>query len=174
MLGIWVVILLIASCFCVFYAFRSTGHVDNSTISTVDVHQYLGKWYEVARFDHRFERGMTHCTATYSLQKNGKIKVINQGKRNGKWKTSEGKAKMTKTPGLLRVSFFGPFYSDYRIMMLGDDYEYALVGGGSSNYLWILSRTPQLDQSTIDRIIDEANYRGYETNKLIWVDQRGS
>lgn len=86
---------------------------------------------------------------------------------------SEGKAKTTKEPGVLRVSFFGPFYSDYRIMMLGEDYSYALVGGDDGDYLWILSRTPHLEQSVIDRIIEEANYRGYETNKLIWVDQRG-
>lgn len=173
LLGFWCIILLIAACVYTFLACGSKGNVDNSTVSSVNLHQYMGKWYEIARFDHRFERGMTHCTATYSLKKDGKVKVINEGKKGGKWKMSEGKAKTTKEPGVLRVSFFGPFYSDYRIMMLGEDYSYALVGGDSGDYLWILSRTPQLEQSVIDRIIEEANYRGYETNKLIWVDQRG-
>lgn len=173
LLGFWCIILLIAASVYIFLACGSTGNVDNSTVSSVDLHKYMGKWYEIARLDHRFERGMTHCTATYSILKNGKVKVVNEGKKDGKWRVSEGKAKTTKEPGVLRVSFFGPFYSDYRILMLGDDYSYALVGGDSGNYLWLLSRTPQLEQGVIDRVIEEANYRGYETHKLIWVDQRG-
>lgn len=168
------ILLLLAACIYSFLACRSTGNVDNSTVSSVNLHKYMGKWYEIARLDHRFERGMTHCTATYSILKNGKIRVLNEGKKDGKWRASEGKAKTTKEAGVLRVSFFGPFYSDYRIMMIDENYSYALVGGDNGDYLWILSRTPNLEQSAIDRIIEEANYRGYETHKLVWVDQRGN
>lgn len=146
--------------------------VNNSVVEEVDLNRYLGQWYEVARFDHRFERGLTHCTANYSLQKDGKIKVLNRGKKNGEWDTAEGKAKTTDTAGLLRVSFFGPFYSDYRIMMLAPDYSYALVGSGSDKYLWILSRTPELTPANRDEILMEAQNRGYNINNLIWVQQK--
>lgn len=154
-----------------FCSCRSTTNVDNTTVKAVDLNRYLGKWYEIARFDHRFERGMVQCTAIYSLRENGKITVMNRGMRNGQWKTSVGKAKVTDVPGVLRVSFFGPFYSDYRIMMLAPDYTYALVGGDGDDYLWILSRTPQLKPETHDLIIREAKRRGYRTEDLIWVEQ---
>lgn len=152
-------------------ACRSTLTVDNSTITKFDMKRYLGKWYEIARFDHRFERGLEECTANYTLQKDGTIIVTNKGMKEGKWKTSEGKAKLTDTPGVLRVSFFGPFYSDYRVLMLAPDYSYALIGGSSDNYLWILSRTPQLKKDTKDKLIKEARKRGYATDNLIWVKQ---
>lgn len=148
-----------------------SSEVDNSTVDTVDLERYLGKWYEIARFDHSFERGLEYATARYSLMDNGKIKVVNSGMKDGKVKTSEGKAKTTDTEGLLRVSFFGPFYSDYRVMMLSDDYKYALVGSGSSKYLWILSRTPQIPDDVKEAILLEARLRGYDVNKLIWVKQ---
>lgn len=150
----------------------SSTTVDNSVVSSVDLNKYLGKWYEIARFDHRFERNMMQCSATYTMQDNGMIKVTNRGIKEGKWKTSIGKAKLTDKPGVLRVSFFGPFYSDYRIMMLAPDYSYALVGGDNDSYLWILSRTPQLKQSTLNIILSEARRRGYNTNNLIWVQQK--
>lgn len=148
--------------------------VDNSAVKTVELDKYAGEWYELARFDHRFERGMEHCRTTYTLQKDGTIRVTNRGKKDGEWKTSVGKGKVTGEPGVLRVSFFGPFYSDYRIMMLAPDYSYALVGGGGDDYLWILSRTPQLKQETLDQIVYEAHQRGYKTSNLIWVDQSAS
>ena len=100
--------------------------------------------------------------------------VVNRGWKDGEWNTSEGKAKLTEKPGLLRVSFFGPFYSDYRIMMLAPDYSYSLVGGNGDNYLWILSRTPQLNPETRSDILREAQRRGYKTENLIWVDQEGT
>ena len=165
-----VVAVLTALCFA-FCSCSTAAKVDNAAVSTLDVNRYLGQWYELARFDHRFERDMTYCTATYLMQDDGTVKVINQGKKDGKWEVSEGKAKLTKDPGVLRVSFFGPFYSDYRVLMLAPDYSYALVGGGSDDYLWILSRTPQLDTVTRDRILAEARHRGYTTGKLIWVLQ---
>lgn len=145
--------------------------VDNSPVSSFIPDNYLGNWFEIARFDHSFERDVQFATARYTMTDNGTIKVINSGIRNGRTKTSVGKAKFTDTPGMLRVSFFGPFYSDYIVMMLADDYSYALVGSKSQNYLWILSRTPQLPERTMNAILTEARSRGYDTEKLIMVDQ---
>lgn len=150
---------------------RSSTTVDNSTVKNLELSKYLGKWYEIARFDHKFERDMTHCTATYSQNDDGTISITNQGKKKGKWKTSKGKAKVTEVPGLLRVSFFGPFYSDYRILMLAPDYSHVLIGGSDDDYLWILSRTPQLDHGTRNKLLSEAQRRGYKTDNLIWVKQ---
>lgn len=109
--------------------------------------KYLGTWYEIARFDHPFERGLQGVTATYSLKPDGKIKVLNQGYKNslhGKLNKAVGKAKLTspETPRNLLVSFFWIFYAPYNILELDPDYRYALIGSSSSNYLWILSRTP--------------------------------
>lgn len=145
--------------------------VDNSTITNLEPERYLGKWYEIARYDHKFERGLNYATANYSLMNDGKIRVVNSGLKNGKLKSSVGKAKFTDNPGLLRVSFFGPFYSDYRIMMLSKDYKYALVGSKSAKYLWILSRTPAVPEGTLNQILVEAANRGYDISKLIWVKQ---
>lgn len=143
---------------------------DNSVIG-VDLNRYLGSWYEIARFDHGFERGMYATKADYTLMEDGSIEVVNSGYKNGKFKMSVGKAKTTDTSGLLRVSFFGPFYSDYRVLMLDPDYRYALVGSKSKNFLWILSRTPHLHIDDIDMLLNEAESRGYEITNLIWVDQ---
>lgn len=170
-LSVLITIILLILCLFVIFACRSSLTVDNSVVSSLDVNRYLGKWYEVARFNHKFERDMDQCTAVYLLQENGTIKVVNQGMRNGKLKTAVGKAKLTDTPGLLRVSFFGPFYSDYRVMMLDPNYSYALVGSNANHYLWILARTPQLENNTRNQIIREAQRRGYNTDHLIWVDQ---
>lgn len=145
--------------------------VDNTPVSSFIPDNYLGNWFEIARFDHGFERDVQFATARYTMTDKGTIKVINSGIRNGKTKTSVGKAKFTDTPGMLRVSFFGPFYSDYIVMMLADDYSYALVGSKSPDYLWILSRTPQLPERTMNAILTEARSRGYDTGKLIMVDQ---
>lgn len=165
------IIVILATIFSVFFACSTKLTVDNSAVKTLDLHRYLGKWYEVARMDHRFERDMEYCTANYTMEANGKIRVTNQGMKNGKWKTSIGKAKLTEQPGVLRVSFFGPFYSDYRVLMVAPDYSYALVGGSGDDYLWILSRTPQLQPEICDQLIQEAQYRGYKTENLIWVKQ---
>lgn len=145
--------------------------VDNSTVGSLIPERYLGKWYEIARFDHSFERGLEFASAEYSMMENGMIKVVNRGVRNGTRKTAEGKARFTDTPGLLRVSFFGPFYSDYRVMMLSENYDYALVGSKTGKYLWILSRTKQLPTSAETKILNEATSRGYNIEDLIWVRQ---
>lgn len=167
---LFIILALLASGFTVFYACGTTATVDNTSVKKLDLNRYLGKWYEVARFNHRFERDMQHCTATYTLQEDGTIKVTNSGMKNGKLKTSVGKAKITEMPGVLRVSFFGPFYSDYRVLMLAPDYSYALVGGSDDDYLWILSRTPQMKNEDLIKLVNEARRRGYDTEKLIWVE----
>lgn len=143
--------------------------VDNSVVSELDLQRFLGTWYEIARFDHRFERGMEQTKANYVLRDDGDIDVLNTGIKDGELQTAEGKAKLTDVPAVLRVSFFGPFYSDYRVMLVDSDYQYALIGSGSDDYLWILSRTPQLSDSIKTLILDEAQHRGYDTKQLIWV-----
>lgn len=163
---------IIASFFAFLMAGCAAQKIDNTPVKSLDLQRYLGEWYEIARFDHRFERGLEYCKANYVLCCEDRINVVNTGIKNGEPKTANGKAKTTDTPALLRVSFFGPFYSDYRVLMLGDNYEYALVGSGSDKYLWILSRTPQLDESVKKAILAEATRRGYDVSKLIWVKQK--
>jgi lipocalin len=156
----------------VFSGCRSARQPVNLTpIDKVDLTRYLGQWYEIARFDHWFERGMTHTKAIYAMRDDGDIQVVNSGLKGGKIKTSTGRAKATDRQGLLRVSFFWPFYGDYRILWLDDDYQYALVGGSDSDYLWILSRTSVINPTMKNLILTDAKRRGYDTNKLIWVEQ---
>ena len=145
--------------------------IDNSTVKSVDLNRYLGSWYEIAKYDHYFERDLDYAMARYTLRDDGKIDVLNTGIKDGRAKDAKGIAKTTDVPGLLRVSFFGPFFSDYRIMMLDEDYQYVLVGGSTDKYLWILARTPQLDDATLSLILAEADRCGYDTSKLIWVKQ---
>jgi len=158
------VLLLCAAC-------STSQDIDNSTVKELDLNRYLGGWYEIARFDHRFERGLEECKALYSLNEDGTIKVINTGVKNGQPKVAEGKAKTTDNPACLRVSFFGPFYSDYRVMMIDPEYQYVLVGGKSDKYLWILSRTSKLEEDVKNALLAEATRRGYDVSKLIWVKQ---
>lgn len=145
--------------------------IDNSTVKSVDLNRYLGSWYEIAKYNHYFERDLDYAMARYTLRDDGKIDVLNTGIKDGRAKDAKGIAKTTDVPGLLRVSFFGPFFGDYRIMMLDEDYQYVLVGGSTDKYLWILARTPQLDDATLSLILAEADRRGYDTSKLIWVKQ---
>lgn len=152
-------------------ACTSDNPINNTPVRELDLNRYLGQWYEVARFNHSFERGLTACTANYSLNNDGTIRVLNSGFKKGEVNSAEGKAKTTNTIGLLRVSFFGPFYSDYRVLMVTEDYSYALVGSGTDKYLWILSRTPDVPEPIRTQILQEAVRRGYNINNLIWVDQ---
>ena len=149
-----------------------SAKVDNSTVKSVDLNRYLGNWYEIARFDHSFERGIEYAMAHYTMRDDGKIDVLNTGIKDGRAEDAKGIAKTTNQPGLLRVSFFGPFFSDYRIMMLDENYQYVLVGGSTNRFLWILSRTPQLDEATLSLILAEADRRGYDTTRLLWVKQK--
>jgi lipocalin len=144
--------------------------VDNSSVPSLDLDRYLGTWYEIARFDHSFERGVEAAKAVYTLNKDGSVKVVNSGLKAGKPKTAVGKGKRTDKPGLLRVSFFGPFYADYRVMRIDADYNYALVGSGGAGYLWILSRTKEMPEKVKVEFLAEAKRRGYDTGKLIWVN----
>lgn len=155
-----------------FFSACDATEIDNSTVKAVDLNRYLGSWYEIAKYDHVFERGLDYVMANYTLREDGKIDVLNTGIKDGRAKDAKGIAKTTNIPGLLKVSFFGPFYSDYRIMMLDTNYQYVLVGGSNDKYLWILSRTPQLDDATRTLILAEADKRGYDTSKLIWVKQQ--
>ena len=148
---------------------------DNSAIPEFDLSKYLGTWYEIARFDHSFERGLDNVMAIYTLRDDGKVEVMNTGWKDGKFKVAEGKAKQPDPmmdPAHLMVSFFLFFYSDYNVMMLDEDYQVSLVGSKSPDYLWILSRTPYLESEVIDQVLLEAESRGYDTSKLFWVDQQ--
>ena len=147
---------------------------DNSTVSELDLSRYLGEWYEVARYNHSFERGMDNTMAEYILQDDGKVVVLNTGWKDGKFKIAEGKAKYKDPegdPGALKVSFFLFFYSEYNVMMVDENYQISLVGSKAEKYLWILSRTPVPDPDLLEMILDEAEERGYDTSELIWVDQ---
>ena len=151
-----------------------TKDFDNSTVSSFDLSRYLGTWYEIARFDHSFERGMDNAMAEYILQDDGTVFVLNSAWKNGKYKVAEGKAKYPDPagkPGGLKVSFFLFFYSEYNVMMVDENYQISLVGSKAENYLWILSRTPVPDPDLLKLVLDEARSRGYDTSKLIWVDQ---
>lgn len=163
--------IIMASLICLTSCSCNGKKVNNSTVKTLDADRFLGTWYEIARYDHNFERGLTCTKANYSLNADGSLTVINSGIKNGKGRTSVGRAKFTDTVGRLRVSFFGPFYSDYRVMMLDEDYSYALIGSRSSKYLWILSRTPDMDGITLKKVLTSISDRGYDTGKLIWVEQ---
>ena len=150
--------------------------VDVTPVANFDTARYLGKWYEIARLDHSFERDLTHVSAEYSMRPDGGVKVINRGYKpaNGQWKESEGKAYFVETPdlGYLKVSFFGPFYGAYIVFDLDQDkYSYSMVSGPNKTYLWLLSRTPVMDQATKKRLTDKAQALGFATQKLIWVDQ---
>ena len=147
--------------------------INTTTVDNLDLKRYMGRWYELARFDHRFERNMERCEAFYTIEPDGMIAVRNSGidTRTGMLRITDGKAKLGKKPGQLRVSFFLFFYSDYNILALGEDYDWALIGSKSPKYLWILSRTPSLPESTLEYILSEADSRGYNTDGLIWVKQ---
>lgn len=153
---------------------QKSEKMDNSTVKELELPHYLGTWYEIARFDHRFERGLVGVKATYSMRDDGKIKVLNQGYENtldGKLSVAEGKAKLTDEPGKLKVSFFWIFYADYFVMELDENYKWALIGSKSDKYLWILSRTPKLEENVKNLILHHASKRGYDTSKLIWAEQ---
>ena len=141
--------------------------IDRRTVSDFDLQSFMGRWYEIARFDHSFERGLSDVTADYALGEDGMVEVINTGMRGGVERRAVGRAKTTKQTGQLRVSFFWIFYSDYNILEMGEQGEWALVGSRSPQYLWILSRTPSLPKDTLDQIMQRAERRGYNTEKLI-------
>ncbi len=135
--------------------------------------RYLGTWYEIARLDHSFERGLSQVTAEYQLRNDGGIKVINRGydAQKQRWKEAVGKAYFVGEPnvGRLKVSFFGPFYGGYNIAMLDDDYQIALVIGPNTNYAWLLARTPEISAEQCAPYLAEATRIGVPTEAWIWL-----
>ena len=139
-----------------------------------DANRYLGKWYEIARLDHRFERGLQDITATYSLRDDGDIEVLNRGfdVAKGEWREARGRAKLAGQPGTasLKVSFFGPFYGGYNVVDLDPDYQLALVAGPSRSYLWVLARRPDPPRAEVERVVRRAGELGFDTGALIYVE----
>jgi apolipoprotein D and lipocalin family protein len=136
--------------------------------------RYLGQWYEIARLDHSFERGLSRVTANYSLRDDGGVRVVNRGysAKDEKWKEAEGRAYFVEATdrGYLKVSFFGPFYGAYIVFELDhDNYQYSLVSGPDKSYLWILARSPQIGKDVKDRLVAKAAAAGFDTDKLIFV-----
>ena len=145
-------------------------------VANFELNRYLGKWYEIARLDHSFERGLERITAEYSVRDDGGISVINRGYsiEDDEWKVAEGKAYFVgdETKGYLKVSFFGPFYGSYVVFEIDQEgYEYAFVSGPDTSYLWLLSRTPQLQQEIIEKFKRISKELGFDTSKLIFVNQ---
>lgn len=140
-----------------------------------ELDRYLGKWYEIARLDHSFERGLDNVSAEYSLREDGGVRVINRGfsKASGEWDEAEGKAYFVEdeSTGHLKVSFFGPFYGSYVVFELDkENYSYAFVSGYDKSYLWLLSRSPTIDESLLQSFIQRAEELGFETDELILVE----
>mgnify|MGYP005608367443 CR=1 FL=1 len=136
----------------------SSIKIDNSTVKELDIPRFMGKWYEIARYEHFY----------------GKIRVENKGIKNGEPKTITGKAKQPnpkKFPGRLKVSFFLWFYSDYYVLDVDKNYQYTLIGSSTEDYLWILSRTPELEKVTLEKCLTNLKNRGYDTSKLIFIEQ---
>jgi len=155
-----------------FIGCSTKDHAPLPTVAKVDSTKYLGTWHEIARYEHSFEEGCSKVNATYSFIEDGKIKVLNRCLKNGKIDQAIGKAyPADESNSKLKVSFFGPFYGNYWILMLDEGYNYAVIGEPSREYLWILSRTQKMEQATLDEILAKLPTLGYATNKLIWTPQ---
>ena len=142
-------------------------------VENFEVNRYLGTWYEVARFDFRFEKDLDNTSANYTLDKKGNVIVLNSGYNfvKKKWSKADGLAKFRgdKNIAALKVSFFGPFYSGYNVIALDENYQYALIAGKNLDYLWILSRTKELPEEIKTEYLKIAEEIGYDTSRLIWV-----
>jgi len=153
-----------------------TGKPDGVVaVKDFELDRYLGKWYEIARLDHSFERGLSNITAEYSLRDDGGVKVINSGfsKEDNEWQQAEGKAFFVDETdsGHLKVSFFGPFYGSYIVFELEKKaYQYAFVSGPDTSYLWLLARTPQVDEKVTQQFVKRSQELGFDTSKLIYVE----
>ncbi len=159
---------------CIVLLVSCTGLPDNvEPVSQFDTEQYLGTWYEIARLDHSFERNLERVTATYGLNDDGSISVLNKGfnTEKGEWRQAEGVAKPMGSSDIahLKVSFFGPFYGTYAVFELADDYSHAFVSGYNTDYLWLLAREPDVSAEVRQRFINESQALGFDTSKLIWV-----
>ena len=165
---------------CTLFLNACTGVPDQVTpVSDFELDRYLGKWYEAARLDHSFERGLSHVSADYSLRDDGGVRVVNQGfnTEEGAWQQAVGKAYFVESAdqGYLKVSFFGPFYGSYIVFELDkEDYQYAFISGPDTDYLWLLSRTPEISDQLKQHFMTEAEKRGFDSSQLIFPDQRAS
>jgi apolipoprotein D and lipocalin family protein len=144
-------------------------------VNGFDLEKYLGKWYEIARLDHSFERNLEQISAEYSVREDGGVLVKNRGFsiEENKWNEVVGKAYFVREPdeGYLKVSFFWPFYGSYVIFELDKDYQYAFVSGPNESYLWFLARTPTVSDELKEKFQERAKALGYKTEELIWVRQ---
>ncbi len=160
----------------IFFTGCASSTADIAAVTDFQPEKYMGVWYEIVRLPHYFERGLDFVQAEYTLKPDGMIQVINSGQRNGEKSRIVGKAKL-KDPkarplkGELRVSFFGPFYSDYRIIELAPDYSYAVVTGSNRDYLWILSRRPSMSKDRLQKILDRLKKLGFEIDQLEYPRQ---
>jgi apolipoprotein D and lipocalin family protein len=168
LLAVFCLSLLLAAC---------TGMPEGvEPVDDFELDRYLGKWYEIARLDHPFERGLSRVTAEYSMRDDGGVRVVNRGfsAEKGEWDEAEGKAYFVASPGLahLKVSFFGPFYGSYVVFELDkENYQYAFVSGPKTSYLWLLARTPTVSAEVLQRFIERSQVLGFDTQALILVDQ---
>ncbi len=146
-----------------------------SPVEQLDSQRYLGTWYEVARLDHSFERGLSNVTADYSMREDGGLRVINRGYsvEEGEWQQAEGRAYRIEDdqPGHLKVSFFGPFFGSYIVFELDSDYQHAFVAGNTTGYLWLLARTPTISDELKRHFLRRAEELGFEVEDLMFVDQ---
>ncbi len=146
-----------------------------TAVKPFNAEMYLGKWYEIARLDYRFEKNMNNTSAYYSLKEDGSIKVENSGYNYKKqqWEEATGKAKFVDSPkeGKLKVSFFGPFYSGYNVVDIDEYYRYVLVAGKNHHYLWLMAREKTMPEEVKQRFLQKARKLGYDTDKLVWVEQ---
>ena len=146
-------------------------------VTGFDLERYLGRWYEIARLDHSFERGMSDVNATYELQGDGSVKVINRGYNTQRqaWKEAIGRALFIgdRQTASLKVSFFGPFYGGYHVIALDQqNYRWSLVAGPDRDYLWILARDKTLPADIREQLVRQARELGFATDRLIWVGQQ--
>jgi len=150
------------------------GVTDHGTVAAFDLQRYMGQWYEIARYDVRFEKGMDRVMTHYTLLPDGKVRVENSGWRAGRQKRIVGRGKLPdpKYPGALKVAFFLWFYADYYVLELDrENYQYAVVGSSTDRYLWILSREKRLSKEVLDFLLDRIRTRGYDVDKLIFTSQ---
>ena len=153
-----------------------TQKLELNTVKEVNLERYMGTWYEIARLPNSFEEGLNCVTANYSLNSNGSVKVVNRGvdeDKPEKLSEASGKAKVPNTnePGKLKVTFFWPFYGKYWILKLDEQYHYAIVGEPSGKYLWILSRSPQIDDELLNDLVQFCSKQGFDTRSLIFTEQ---
>lgn len=160
---------------CIFLAGCTGIPKSVSPVQGFELNRYLGKWYEIARLDHSFERGLIKVTAEYSLREDGGVRVLNRGysAEEKEWNEAEGKAYFVddESTGHLKVSFFGPFYASYVVASLDEQYQYAYVSGPDTDYLWLLARTPTVTTKQQEDFKSFAQKKGFAVDELIWVEQ---